>query len=277
VLLIAVAYLVITSAATVQAATQQRNNATVQIALSDAVNGTIVQPDMPSDKLVTLKQYGEPAAKQSPTRRNGAKRGRKNRHHFGHQFWVIGDAYGSSTAAAGAPLSQAAMATRGATPGVRLVSTSVDIASEHFRSDLTVEERALFTLINDARSSKGVPVLAIDTNLNALARAHSKDMADRHYFSHATPAPGSQTPMAQYMASLKRPPSFAMMGQNIYYRSVTDLPKSTQTQANNAFLKSPGHRANMLGVNFTKVGVGFFRNAAGEYWVTEIFLRDTKL
>ena len=40
-------------------------------------------------------------------------------------------------------------------------------------------------------------------------------------------------------------------------------------------MDSPGHRANILEKRFTKIGLGVYRNARGEFWVTEMFSRDT--
>jgi uncharacterized protein YkwD len=39
-------------------------------------------------------------------------------------------------------------------------------------------------------------------------------------------------------------------------------------------MNSPGHRANILEPRFQRIGVGVYQNAQGEFWVTEMFLRD---
>ena len=43
-----------------------------------------------------------------------------------------------------------------------------------------------------------------------------------------------------------------------------------------ALMDSPGHRANILEKRFTKIGVGVYHNANGEFWVTEMFSRDSE-
>jgi len=80
--------------------------------------------------------------------------------------------------------------------------------------------------------------------------------------------------MGRYLAQLGYEPNYAMVGENIYYRSMTELPNETQDQAETAFMNSPGHRANLLQPKFTKIGVGFYRCPSGAWWVTQMFLRD---
>ncbi|MDR3709865.1 MAG: CAP domain-containing protein [Capsulimonadaceae bacterium] len=146
--------------------------------------------------------------------------------------------------------------------------------AERSTNELSDEELALFNLINEDRTSQGLRPVTLDPDLVAIARAHSRDMSDRKYFDHYAPSPGPVTPMDRYLAFLGRRPEYAMVGENIYYRSVTDLMDQTANQADAAFMNSPGHRANILQPRFTKAGVGFFRAPNGQFWVTEMFLRD---
>jgi uncharacterized protein YkwD len=37
-----------------------------------------------------------------------------------------------------------------------------------------------------------------------------------------------------------------------------------------------GHRANILEPRFTKIGLGVYHNAKGEYWVTQMFTNDSE-
>ena len=142
--------------------------------------------------------------------------------------------------------------------------------------DLTVEEAGLVALINSDRATQGLDPLVIDPRLTEIAREHSRDMSDRRYFDHIAPGPGPASPMDRYLAYIGHRPAYAMVGENIYYRSVTDEPDQTQNQAETAFMNSAGHRANILQPRFTKVGVGFYRGDNGQFWVTEMFLRDNQ-
>jgi uncharacterized protein YkwD len=140
----------------------------------------------------------------------------------------------------------------------------------------TAEEAAMFALINQDRIANGLSALEYDPMLTQIAREHSKDMCQRGYFDHRAPAPAPATPMDRYLATLGQRPDYAMVGENIYYRQRTDQPDQTQDQAETAFMNSPGHRANILGSRYQKAGVGVYRSASGEFWVTQMFLRDVQ-
>ena len=138
---------------------------------------------------------------------------------------------------------------------------------------LSSDEAALLADINLDRASRGLSELTPDSRLVAIARSHSEDMCQRNYFDHIAPPPGPSSPMDRYLASLDQRPEYAMVGENIYYRSATDGLVQSATEANDAFMHSPGHRANILQPLYTKVGVGIYRNPqTGEFWVTEMFL-----
>ena len=153
------------------------------------------------------------------------------------------------------------------------VKTTAQTATEP-GSDVTQEEIALYNLVNQDRQAQGLGPLTLTPQLTMIARMHSRDMYLRRYFDHYAPQPGPVTPMDRYVAYIGHRPDYAMVGENIYYRSMTDVPDGTADQADTAFMNSPPHRANILQPRFTKCGVGFFRSPDGQYWVTEMFLRD---
>jgi uncharacterized protein YkwD len=142
---------------------------------------------------------------------------------------------------------------------------------------VTAQEEALVGLINREREIEGLNQLTEDPQLAEIARSHSEDMSARNYFDHKAPEPGPVTPMDRYLAATDQKPSYAMVGENIFYRSNTDSISNYADQAHEAFMQSPGHRANVLKPEYTNVGVGIYRNpVTGEYWVTEMFLTTTQ-
>lgn len=148
-----------------------------------------------------------------------------------------------------------------------------DMVNTAQATDLTPDEAALLADINLDRAARGLSPLNPDPLLVEIARTHSEDMCRRNYFDHIAPAPGPSSPMDRYLAALDQRPDYAMVGENIYYRSVTDSLLQSATEANDAFMHSPGHRANILQPLYTRVGVGIYRNPqTGEFWVTEMFL-----
>ena len=139
------------------------------------------------------------------------------------------------------------------------------------------EEEAFVAMINAERSQRGLCTLTADPMLTATARAHSEEMCSLDYFDHHSPTPGISSPMDRYLAANKQlgqsQPEYLLVGENIYYCSVSNDIYNAE-YAHRALMASPGHRANILEPRFSKVGIGIFRNAKGEFWVTEMFSRD---
>lgn len=139
------------------------------------------------------------------------------------------------------------------------------------------EERDLIADINRAREAHGLSDLTLDPILSGAARSHSREMCGLAYFDHHSPTAGQTTPMDRYFIALRArgegTPQSALVGENIFYASVTDATYNVD-YAHVALMRSPGHRANILEPRFTKIGVGLYRDGQGRFWVTEMFLRD---
>jgi uncharacterized protein YkwD len=141
---------------------------------------------------------------------------------------------------------------------------------------IPVQELQLVALVNAARTADGEQSLSLNPMLSRIALEHCQDMCQRGYFDHYAPAPAPRTPMDRYVAACSSMPNYAMVGENIFYRSETDSEAVYAAQAHDAFMHSAGHRANILTPEYTQIGVGIYKNpVTGEYWVTEMFLRDT--
>jgi len=141
------------------------------------------------------------------------------------------------------------------------------------------EEADLIAAINNERTQRHLGPLTEDPLLNVTARAHSREMCSLSYFDHHSPTPSLNTPMDRYLQGLRdqgsATPESLLVGENIYYCSVFNDIYNVE-YSHRAFMNSPGHRANILEKRFTKVGLGVYRNARGEFWVTEMFSRDTE-
>ena len=111
--------------------------------------------------------------------------------------------------------------------------------------------------MNAHRVSIGLAPLAWRSDVAAVATAHSQDMTDRDFFSHTNPdgqSPGDRLTEAGI--------TYSWWGENIAWGYATG------TSVLNAWLASPGHRANIENTNFTQHGVG----KVGNIW-THVFLR----
>ena len=144
--------------------------------------------------------------------------------------------------------------------------------------EIAREEEDLVGAINTERTSRGLGPLAEDPLLGEAACAHSREMCDLNYFNHRSPTPGEATPVDRYMDALhtdgERQPAKALVGENIFFASVTNDVYNAQ-YAHHSLMSSPAHRKNILEPRFTKVGVGIYRDPQGQFWVTEMFLRDS--
>jgi uncharacterized protein YkwD len=126
-------------------------------------------------------------------------------------------------------------------------------------SQRTRVENAVATLTNTEREKAGCPALHIDERLRRAARGHSEDMAERNYFSHDSP--DGNTPWDRAEAVGYPDPS----GENIA-RGYPDARSVV-----NAWMKSAGHRANILNCDSKAIGVGVELNTEhGPYW-TQMF------
>jgi uncharacterized protein YkwD len=124
----------------------------------------------------------------------------------------------------------------------------------------------IFWLTNEQRRRQGLAPLAWDESLAAAARAHSSDMLQRRFFSHVTPEGRSlQGRLA---------PGYVRAGENIWSGSGHNYPDSwgLARAIVDAWLASPGHRANMLDPHYSHLGVGI-AGRGGELRATQDFVQ----
>jgi uncharacterized protein YkwD len=108
---------------------------------------------------------------------------------------------------------------------------------------LSPAEQALLGEINRVRAVNGVAPFRVDATLERTARGHSADMIRRNYFSHGAFR-------ARMRAAGARGPIF---GENLAWGVG---PQAAAAAIVGLWLKSPGHRANLLRPGFRRVGIG---------------------
>ena len=117
-------------------------------------------------------------------------------------------------------------------------------------------EREVVRLVNEERAKHGLAALTEDESLSDLARRKSQDMRDNGYFDHNSPTYGSPFQMMKSFGI-----TYRTAGENIA------MGYRTPEAVVNAWMNSPGHRANILNASYTTIGVGYV--AAGNYWTQE--------
>lgn len=132
----------------------------------------------------------------------------------------------------------------------------------------TTDEQRFLVLVNQERRARGLSRLRFDPLLCEVARAHSRDMAARKYFSHEAPNARQRTPLDRYQGACAKPPHYLLVGENLFYCSAPGVERGHK-----ALMESPGHRKNILDGRYESAGVGSYTSDDGEYWVTQMFLK----
>jgi uncharacterized protein YkwD len=160
---------------------------------------------------------------------------------------------------------------------LKFVAPSLGFPSRPLADALRPEESEFIQRINAERVSRGLNALTVDPLLVQVARSHSQEMCDLNYFDHHSPTASQITPMDRYVKGLHDSgldtPAYLLVGENIFYCSVFNDTYNV-AYGHQALMNSPGHRANILEPRFARVGVGTYQDSHGQFWVTEMFLKD---
>ena len=114
---------------------------------------------------------------------------------------------------------------------------------------LNAAEKQTFVLHNRERRDRDKKALCVHPDLQRAARAHSKDMIRRDYFSHNTK--GRNESACERIKRYGYP--YRLCGENIAYGSGRyGQPGSIMDR----WMKSDGHRRNILNGRFREVGIG---------------------
>ncbi|MFC9117512.1 MULTISPECIES: CAP domain-containing protein [Streptomyces] len=109
-------------------------------------------------------------------------------------------------------------------------------------------------LVNAERAKVGCSPVTADSALAALATAFSDDMAGRGFFDHTDP--DGDTPWDRAQAA-----GIANLGGENIARGQADAEAVME-----AWMNSPGHKANILNCDFKTLGVGVHMGPGGPWW-----------
>ncbi|MFJ3977783.1 CAP domain-containing protein [Streptomyces sp. NPDC090021] len=147
------------------------------------------------------------------------------------------------------------------TPGKVLSAESADTRGAARTTPATApggQAEEVIRLTNVARAAAGCSALKPDASLTKAAQSHSDGMAASRTMSH-TGADGSQ-PADRIAATGYR---WSRTGENIA------TGQRDAASVIDAWMNSPGHRANILNCAFTEIGVGV--STTGGSWWTQSF------
>jgi uncharacterized protein YkwD len=126
--------------------------------------------------------------------------------------------------------------------------------------ELTDEEKAILELTNKARAAEKLPPLKPNAALFQAARSHSENMAKQDKLEHLLDGKrvSDRATAAGY--------DWMEIAENV---AVAD--DATPKDIVDGWLKSEGHRKNLLNPNFKEIGLGVAKNAKGEKYYTQVF------
>lgn len=143
-------------------------------------------------------------------------------------------------------------------------------------------ERLVHEEVNDRRTEHDLDRIAWDSTVASVSRAHSRDMADRDYFSHTNPE--GEGPYDRYRAVDRGCRGY---GENIAmtwagrpvdtgdgdaetYVTEEEIAESLVEQ----WMNSQGHRENILRPEWDSGGVGVYATDDGQLFATHNFCHE---
>jgi uncharacterized protein YkwD len=126
-------------------------------------------------------------------------------------------------------------------------------------------EQNVFAPVNRERVAAHLAPLVWDEAIAQVARNHSRNMQDRAFFSHVDPKTGDAADRLTQAGV-----HWEACAENIYQEQGHRDPVEGAVAA---WLRSPGHRINLLSPEYTHTGIGVALAPGGQYTITQVFVR----
>lgn len=138
--------------------------------------------------------------------------------------------------------------------------TTPEESPEEDSSDDSVHAyvKEVIDLVNAERAKAGLSALTMDKQVQAAAQVRA--MECEQLFSHTRPNGTSFVTALQ-----EQNVSYRRAGENIAWG------QRTPQQVVTGWMNSEGHRANIMNPNFTTIGVGYYQNANGTNYWSQLF------
>lgn len=129
---------------------------------------------------------------------------------------------------------------------IQKVSTPEPLQIPHIDSGSTLTINGVIGWTNYWRLDDGLNLLDRDLVLDSIAAKKLADMFDNQYFAHESPVTGKEVGELAEDFSYE----YVYVGENLALGNFGSDEKLVQ-----AWMDSPGHRANILGEHYTEIGV----------------------
>jgi uncharacterized protein YkwD len=131
-------------------------------------------------------------------------------------------------------------------------------------------EAAVLREANAMRHEHGSRVLVMDASLTRAASGYARELARRGEIEHISPTPGRRTFRERIEAEGISP---RLGGENL--ARLTSLPESLGDRVVRAWLRSPGHRVNLLDPIFSRTGIGVWLGGDGVWYVVQVYATES--
>ena len=133
---------------------------------------------------------------------------------------------------------------------------------------------AILCLHNQIRAEHGLPVLRENKKLRKAALGHSRNMVSKQFFAHTTPKGVTMVDRILKARYVREDQGWAL-GENLAWGTGS---YATPRGAVQAWMESPGHRANLLKRAYRELGVGIVlgvpvSDAAGATYTVDFGVR----
>jgi uncharacterized protein YkwD len=145
-----------------------------------------------------------------------------------------------------------------------LLSPFTTWAAERDEAPFVGLETELHRAVNAERTSRHLIALERHPELDAVARAHSSDMARRGYLSHVTPE--GVDPLGRLERAGVE--GFSLAGENAGQTSKSDPSRQILV----GWLGSPVHRQNLHAPPWNATGIGIAQGSDGTFYYTQLYV-----
>ena len=135
--------------------------------------------------------------------------------------------------------------------GVTACSSST-ASAEPTAANVSQVQRTVLCLVNRERTTRGLKRLRASSKLDKAATAHSRDMVRRGYFDHVSPGGGTMQDRLKQAGWFRGARSYAFAENIAWGGGELGSPKNIVE----SWMKSTGHRHNILRRQYTELGVG---------------------
>lgn len=112
-------------------------------------------------------------------------------------------------------------------------------------------EGSIGCLINQQRTSRGLPAVQSNGDLRQAALSHSTEMVNQGYFEHTSPAGVTFIDRIRATGYMNSAGSW-LVGENLVWGTG---PLSTPQSLVSSWMNSPPHRENLLNARFREIGI----------------------